>query len=302
MPIKWTDKKIDQLKMLLMEGNPTPSISDMLTKEFGETVTIQSVSQAMYRNKITRHLIPIDEDITYYTDASIPDGNYMVFSDPHAPYYDEVYLNRLMLLADKFGVVKAVGGGDTLDLDFAKYFYDPEKGDLDTEVIKTTPFFQALQYFDEVTLIHGNHENRIGRMTDGKVQARHIFKIFGEKVWNEKFKYIENKTRLKIGRKWLVTHPRSYSQIGGSVAVRLAEKYHRNVINAHGHFIAFRYDRSGKYQCIDLGGLFKKGKIKYISESTTTHPEWNPGFGMILDGHFYHFHNGTDWKYWLGGK
>ena len=250
--IEWTDKKVGRLEALVINGIPTRKISDILTEEFGVEVTVQAVSQAQYRHKLTRHLVEIPNDgITYYTDESIPDGNYMIFSDCHAPYYDEVYLNRLLAIADKFGITKAVSVGDTLDMDFAKFFYDPEKGDLDAEIAKSTPLFQALQYFDEVVFIQGNHEKRPGRMTDGKVQARHIFKIFGEKVWTEKFKYIENKTRLKIGEKWLVTHPTNYSQLSASVAVRLAEKYHRHVINAHGHFIAFRYDRSGKYQCYD---------------------------------------------------
>ena len=298
--IKWTDEKVDRLKTLLINGESARAISDTLTDEFKAEVTIQSVQQAQYRYKLTRHLIEIDDGITYYTDASIPDDNYMVFSDCHAPYYDEIYLNRLLAIADKFGIVKAISAGDTLDMNFAKYFYDPQRGDLDVEVIKTEPLFQALQYFDEVVFISGNHENRVGRMTDGKIQARHIFKIFGEKVWTKKFKYIENKTRLRVGEKWLITHPTSYSQISASVSVRLAEKYHRHIINAHGHFTAFRYDRSGRYQCYDSGGLFNVNKIKYLAESTTTHPSWNQGFLMLLDGHAFHFHDGTDWNYWLG--
>lgn len=296
----WDDTAKDRLRDLKIQAYTNFEIVDILTKEYKQPITIKMIEQAVYRYRLISHLISAAEGITYYKDESVPDGNYMVFSDAHAPYYDEVYLNRMMAIADKFGIVKGIAAGDTLDMNFAKYFYDSERGDLDAEIIKTTPLFQALQYFDEVIFLQGNHENRIGRMTDGKVQARHIFKIFGEKVWVEKFKYIENKTRIKVGRKWLITHPTSYSQISASVSVRLAEKYHRNIINAHGHFIAFRWDRSGKYQCYDLGGLFNVAKIKYTSESTTTHPEWNQGFMALLDGHAYHFHGGTDWKYWLG--
>jgi len=296
--IDWTQPgRLDRLKELVAQGRTHPEISDILTAEFNLPVSVQAVSQVKYRYRVVRHLIPIDNKIPLYFDESIPSGNYIVFSDAHAPYYDEVYVNRLLFVADKFKVKKAVSVGDTLDMDFAKIFYDPEKSDLDTEIVRTEPLLMGLQYFDKVYFMRGNHENRIGRMTDGKIQAQHIFKLFGEKTFCEKFTYIPN-TRLMIGKNWLLTHPKNYSQISGSVAVRLAEKYHRHVINAHGHFIALRYDRSGKFMGIDLGGLFKHEKVKYIHDSTTTHPQWNPGFGMIYNDKFYHFHEGTDWDFW----
>ena len=79
-------------------------------------------------------------------------------------------------------------------------------------------------------------------------------------MWKKKFKFTPD-DRLFIGDKVMVTHPKSYSQISGSVAIRLAEKYHMDVINAHGHFAAMRFDRSGKFQAVDLGGLFDEGLV-----------------------------------------
>ena len=295
---EWTKESVAALKELCILGFTAPQMSRILSDKFGVELSIASVTQTKYRHKIAKYMIEHDSDITYYKDEILPNGNRMVGADIHSPYFDEVYINRFLALADKFKIRKAVLVGDTLDQDFAKKYYDDEKGDLDYEIAKTDPVMKALQYFDEAVFLRGNHETRVGRITDGRIQAQQIFKLFGPELWKTKFKYI-NRDKIKIGRKWLLVHPKSYSQVSGSVAVRLAEKYHRHVINAHGHFIALRYDRSAKYMGVDLGGLFSREKIKYINETTTTHPVWNPGFGMIYEDHFYHFHENTNWDYWL---
>jgi hypothetical protein len=148
-------------------------------------------------------------------------------------------------------------------------------------------------------LLQGNHERRIGIQTFSMIQVKHLFGFIGGEIWAKKFRYSVY-DKMHIGDKWLLVHPKSYSQISAAVALRLAEKYHRHVINAHGHFIALRYDRSGQYMGIDLGGLFDTSKIDYMNLSTTTHPFWNCGFGMILNGKFWHFHENTDFEYFFG--
>jgi len=75
--------------------------------------------------------------------------------------------------------------------------------------------------------------------------------------------------------------------------VRLAEKTHRHVLNAHGHFMAMRYDRSAKFMCCDIGGMFDIKKIDYICKKTTTHPTWNNGFAVIMDGGIELIHSGN---------
>jgi hypothetical protein len=69
-------------------------------------------------------------------------------------------------------------------------------------------------------------------------------------------------------------------------------------MNAHGHFQAFRYDRSGKNIAIDLGGLLDPMRIGYKNLSTTTHPEWNNGFVVLRNNCAYLFGEHTDWKFW----
>jgi len=124
--------------------------------------------------------------------------------------------------------------------------------------------------------------------------------VFGMNRYDHKIVYSEY-DKIAIEDKYLIMHPKSYSQISGAVGKRMAEKYHMHLLHAHGHFSMLAWDRSGKYLCVDLGGLFDTNKIEYTSIKTTTHPCWNNSFGMIRNGKFTLFHQETDWSYWLDG-
>jgi len=201
------------------------------------------------------------------------------------------------MIAEIFGVRKKIIVGDLFDFNFAKHWYSDEPGSLDKEIEYVSPLIKALDYFDEISMVEGNHEKRVGRMTDGKIKAQHLFRLFGPDVWDRKFKYSEY-DKIKIEDKWLLIHPKSYSQISPSVAKRAAEKFHCHIINTHGHLVGSSWDRSGKFLTVDLGGMFQVDKVEYINKQTTTHPMWKNGFGMIRQGKFWHFTDATDWNFW----
>ena len=303
---EWNEKSINRLKELVSMGFSNPEMAEVLSKEFNSEVTAMAVGIARTRYALIKNLISVDNEIARYEEPWLPDDNYMISCDYHSPYHSEIYINRFLQVADKFKIRKNVIVGDLFDMDFAKWALFKQAKDegeqestLDKEIARVEPVIQALDYFDKNILVMGNHEFRVDRMTGGTIQSRHLMKLF----WGDNFARKITASpydKMRIGDDWLVVHPHSYSQIGGSVAIRLAEKYHRHTLNAHGHFIALRYDRSGEYMGIDLGGMFDTQKVEYINKTTTTHPFWNNGFGMIYNGKFYHFHKNSDWDYWLG--
>jgi hypothetical protein len=299
---KWTPELIDELRELKIEGHTVIQISEILSLKYNKFFSPSAAENALHRYCLEgSRLLETDTKIKTYKELHLPLENYMISCDYQSPYHSELWLNRLLVIADKFKIRKHIIVGDFLDFNFIKRFYSQEPRDLDKEIEHASPVMKALDYFDENILLTGNHERRIGIQTSERLQAKHLFGLFGADVWERKFKY-SIYDRLMIGDEWMCVHPKSYSQVSGSTAVRLAEKYHRHIINAHGHFVALRFDRSGNYMAIDLGGIFDPSKIDYINLETTTHPFWENGFLMLLNGHAYHFHDGTDWKYWLGRK
>ena len=297
MSIEWNDDRVARLKELCILGCGTRKLSEILTEEFREIVTIKAVEQAKYRFNFTQYTLEKDFDIKIFKEESLPDGDYMISCDYHSPYHHEVWINRYLSIADIFGIKKSVIIGDLYDMDFAKAWYTDNKKDLDEEAGEVRPVIEALNFFDVNYLVQGNHETRVGRMTDGRIQAKHLYHLFGGEIWAKKFRYSEF-DKMRIGDKWLLVHPKSYSQVSPAVARRLAEKYHCNIINSHGHLVGMSYDRSGRFLAVDLGGMFDPDKVEYINMHTTTHPVWKNGFGMIRNGHFYHFTDATDWAFW----
>lgn len=299
----WDAKALGMVRDLTLAGRALAEIADDFSAIYGRRITFAQVEVARRRNRLNGRYITADPIIPHYDPPRLPAGDYMVSCDYHAPYYSELWVNRLLAVAERYKVKRHIIIGDLFDCDFASH-YPPKEGQaprsLDAEVAGNKPLIQALDFFDEIVLVQGNHERRPGRLTDGVIQARHLLGLFGREVIERKFK-LTAYDQVSVGD-WLLVHPKSYSQNSGAVAVRLAEKYHRNVCNAHGHFTALRFDRSGRYAGVDMGGLFDIKKIAYISFQTTTHPAWNPGFGMFLDGHFHLFTPLTDWDFWLKGR
>ena len=89
------------------------------------------------------------------------------------------------MVAQKAGIKKHIIAGDLFDFDFAKWqkIMDGEApGNLDNEITKTDPLMAMLNWFDEIYLISGNHETRLGRITDARIQARHVVHVYGKEL------------------------------------------------------------------------------------------------------------------------
>jgi hypothetical protein len=298
----WNADVMHDVRDMKISGLSFSQIADKVNAAYpGAAVSRDSAKGAWMRYHSTLDLMERREDVPTYITPELPDDDYMVSCDYHAPYHSELWINRLLMIADKFKIKKHIIIGDLFDMSFAS-FYRAKDGEkrpsLDEESNACAPVFRALDYFDQNILINGNHEARIGNLTDSKIEARHLFGYFGAEVWEKKFKYY-TQAQMDIGKEWTLVHPDSYSQVSASVAVRLAEKFHRNVINAHGHFCAMRFDRSGKYICIDGGGMFDRDRVAYIHTKPTTHPFWNNSFVVLKNGKPFLFHDLTDWHYWL---
>lgn len=297
---RWEGKPLERLKELTMLGLPLREIAKIMSKDFNYDISYAMVCKEKSLHNILNCFLEEDSTVKTYKELTLPMDNYMISCDYHSPWVNTIFLNLFLAIAERFGIKKNIIIGDLFEYHFIMQHYTEVERSLDKEIAQTAPVIKALDYFDENTLLQGNHERRIGIQTNSLIQAKHLFGLFGAEIWAKKFKY-SIYDKLNIGDKWMLVHPQSYSQISPRVAVRLAEKYHKNIINSHGHLVGSTYDRSGKFQAIDLGNMIDKAKVDYINLRTTTHPMWKNGFGMLRNGHFYHFREEADWNFWLKG-
>ena len=295
---KWGEEIQQRLKELVTLGISTPTIVRKLSKEFKNNFNYEQINQAKKRFGFQKYLLCVDDAVKTYKELTLPDDDYMVSCDYHSPYHSEVWVNRYIAVADRFKIKKNVVIGDLFEFHFIMSHYTEEGRDIEKEIHHTEPVIKALDYFEKNYVLQGNHERRIGIQTNSLIQAKHLFGLFGADIWRKKFQYSVY-DKMNIGKKWLLVHPKSYSQVATSVGKRLCEKFHRHSINAHGHLWGSTYDRSGKFRAIDLGHMIDRKKVGYINLRTTTHPTWKNGFGMIYKGHFYHFGEDSDWKFWI---
>jgi len=181
----WNDYWVKRLTQLKIKGFTNIEIAKIFSEETNQNFTYNQIDLAARRYRVNEKFLTIDKEITFYRAETISMDDYMVSCDDHSPFYSELYENRLLAIADRFGIKKHIIIGDLFDMDYIKrhpVMDGEEPLGLDKEVFHSDPVINACDYFDENYLITGNHERRIGIQTQARIQARHLFGLFGKDV------------------------------------------------------------------------------------------------------------------------
>jgi len=291
----WTPERIAQLKEMRISGMTYGAIGEKLE------MSQDAIAHAARKFRVPKAILEENLSIPVFRgDLKLPMDDYLITCDYHSPYYSVLWHNRTLAIAERLGIRKIIVVGDLIDFGFAAFWYSDHKPGIDDESDENRRLVRSLlSAFDEIYLVKGNHEDRLGRQTNGLVQARYLLELWAGEDYGKRFHY-SLYDKLTIGSEWLLVHPKSYSIISTKVAKILASKFHKNILNTHGHFLGYGYDISGKYYAADIGGIFDKEKIEYKNLKTSTHPEWGNGFAVLKNGHPYLFDERTDWGFWLG--
>jgi predicted phosphodiesterase len=218
-------------------------------------------------------------------------GDWLVTSDFHLPYYHQGLANIMLKAARDAGIRQMLIAGDLFNLGYLSTFrqyYEMLGENLDNDLAMGKELFQALlRQMDWVVLLPGNHDERLQKALADKVSYKKAVELFipdnlQSKVQTSPLPYVWVDTPRGPFR---VTHPKSYSRVPLAVPRSLAEKYHANVISAHGHHFAVGTSASGQYVVAESGGLFDVDRIDYrFLAGDTTHPEWAKGFLLLVGG------------------
>jgi len=208
----------------------------------------------------------------------------LIMPDPHVPYHDGPWCNRVINLALSMGVDTVAVPGDLVDFtSFAKWGRQ-ERVEAEDEIREATRFVRALaRTFDRVVYSGGNHEMRLPRITGNLLELRDAMAMFvrDENVTVTDYHWFE---LVSGGERFYVEHPKNASTIPGRVPTQLAAKFSCHVIASHGHQWGQVRDVSGRYWCIDSGVCCDPPRLAYISKVHSTRPQLYQGAVLVIEG------------------
>lgn len=225
---------------------------------------------------------------------TVASRNQLVIADLHCPYHSGRALEKALNTArarfgDDFDTVIA---GDLFD--FAELSRHPKDEREDaTEVVFSTAGYVTRKIAEWVTgcvvILPGNHDRRFARKTSIPLQIDDLlavaFKPLGipDNVrWTNNDYLIIDHT--DPARRWLIGHPRNYSQQGGYTAARIAQIRQINVITAHDHTVGQQMSVDGRWRGISCGHMTRPDAHAYKRASLSVHREWSAGFVLLADG------------------
>lgn len=221
-------------------------------------------------------------------------GGGAVTADWHHPVADYNLINTFIDHArDARATNWLVIAGDWFNMDaFSSFDHKQPSAGFDRELFGSTATMEAvLKTFKRVIFSWGNHDARFHKALGYKVDFAKAMKMCFEDLDP---RLLDRITFSNLDHVWVnsprgpyyVAHPKSYSQVPLTSAIRLASKKLAHVLTGHSHHTALGYDRSGKFTVAELGGFFDAEKTEYLQRSTHF-PEWTNGYGFIgKDGHF----------------
>jgi len=300
--IVWENDEIRALKVLWKQGFTEKDIAEKLSRSVyavsHEIIKIRKSGDLPERKENNYDwLVEEFVDIPTHKDEAlkINSNRIMVWGDSHLPYLNLELAKHMFEIAKIWKIPDCLIAGDFFNQDAFSFFDGRYKYSWEKEKQKARVFMNhLLLQFNKVYVILGNHDLRILRM----LKFQETFKSLMLGITISQRVIVTEYPRAEINDDWLCVHPKSYSQISGRVAQKLAGKYHKNFICPHGHFTSYSFDISGDYQCIDIGGLMDYDKTEYVNFSITTHPRWVGGFLVLDKSYPYIFHEKTNWDFW----
>lgn len=214
------------------------------------------------------------------------DGNCIITSDWHNPFYDIDFADKMMLLARKKKIKQIAIVGDLFDAMSLSRF-DPQDAQYSVqEELETTReiIVHLAKWFDRIYWSLGNHEMRFLRALKFQLNLNDVGKLLFDnpKLITTQLTYMQLHSG---GENWRLIHPKNYSIIPCRVSGEVAELQQTNVMGGHVHLFGMKTTKSGLYTAIDLGGMFDPHKITYVNAAgDATNPIMAQGFWILEDG------------------
>ena len=248
--------------------------------------------------------IPRHKRKEYLDFMEVEGDDWIIISDVEVPDHNTNILRAALLVAMKHNIKKLCIAGDLIatDMDalnaWVSTWVDPDAPTYEAAVDEVKGLLDAFsEWFEEIIIIEGNHDDRVARKTGGQV---HLGMFLGENCVYSRYSFMW----IWTTRGWVwVTHPKNYSRDPITLGQKLYDVQPRkgHVVVAHCHRRQDGHTKDGVYEVHALGTCRDPWRTKYKSKAATNHPQWDESFLMIKDGFHYPFDmRTTNWAFWLG--
>jgi len=257
-----------------------------------------------YHNDKTSLFTPPRQIKRYNDFQTITTDNVMILSDIEIPDYSREYLLLALYSAMANNIKTLVIAGDLIATDMSSlnsWSTTWQTNDMNYEqVIQTTQdILNTLgEWFDDIYIIEGNHDDRIARATNGEVHLGMLLDNTKAVYSRYSFLWIEtSRGAIKV------SHPKNYSRNPVTLGQKLHSEEPRKAhhIIAHCHRMQIGMSLDGLYEIHCLGTGRDSQLTKYKSTRVASFPEWDASFVMIENGYFKHLGlKTTNWQKELG--
>lgn len=244
------------------------------------------VSKDAIQKRVQKALRSHNAPVPPPPEITLSQHNILILNDLHANFVDWQTLECAIRFAADNKITCCAIVGDLINSDSLSRFPTTYKREsMEKELAQARDVIAAIgEKMKEIYWCRGNHDFRVSISTGGGMDMSELARIIHpgtkgvtlhvtpyDRIWNN----------IRTGT-WLLTHPHQYSRNPLVVARQLSAKFGCHVLVAHQHHHAIGASLDGKHVVADLPCACTP--MPYKMMSTSTMPEWAPGFSALVKG------------------
>jgi hypothetical protein len=324
----WTNKDIERAVELKGKGLSDYEIAEKLGRTY-PSVNVK-LSRLKAEGKLPTSQVP-ESRMPLWNEPLKSEGDAVILTDVEAPFQHSEFINRVLDLADAWGVQTLHLGGDLLHYDSlsawgAEWTQEKEDmvdvvleivdmlpakkrevvkgkleekgllggGGLSGELTESRRVFRSFNSFKDVYVELGNHDDRYLRALDQALSTNELLHQLDR----------HNDPRWKIAPYYYaihetekgtfrITHPRGAGQ---KTAVDLAIQFHTHVIMGHSHRWNVSRDPSGKFWAIQQGHCVDENRLAYVKQRDAKRDAHLLGATIIRGGYPFVLSPESPWE------
>jgi hypothetical protein len=325
----WTPAETEKLKQLKSRGLSDYEIADILKRTFGSVNT--KITKLKQSGQLKTSQVPAST-MPLWTDPLQSEGDAVILSDVEAPFQHSEFINRVLDLADAWGIQTLHLAGDLLHYDNlsawgSEWVQDKEEmigavldileqslsskkrsevismisdkglldsGGLSGELKDARHVFRSLDSFKEIYVELGNHDDRYLRALEQALSPKELLHQL-DRDKDERWKiapYYFALIETERGT-FRVTHPRGAAR---STAVDLAVQFHQNILMGHSHRWSVNRDPSGKFWAIQQGHCVDERRLAYAAQRDAKRDAHVLGATIIRGGYPFVLSPESPWQ------